>query len=429
MSKSSNPSGAKAIFSVVSGNFLEMYDFMVFGFYAHDIARAYFPTGSAFASLMLTFATFGAGFLARPLGALLLGAYIDRHGRKRGLMLTLSLMAVGILMIAATPGYATLGLAAPLLVLAGRLLQGFSAGVELGGVSVYLSEIAPPGRKGFYVSWQSASQQVAVLFAAMLGLLLHRLLSAGQMEAWGWRLPFVIGCLVVPALLLIRRHMEESPEFAHRGPPPPLNVVMRSVREHAWLILAGMGMVSMTTVAFYMISAYMPTFGRDVLHLGDIQSLVITACIATSNFFWLPVMGSWSDRIGRRPLLLGSTGLTLLLAWPLLHWVTVAPSFLRLLLAGEWLSLLYSSYNGAMVVALTEWMPPEVRTTAFSLAYSLATATFGGFTPMICTALIQETGQRAAPGLWLSLAALCGLLACLGLSRQRARYLASRIRG
>ncbi|MHC1479262.1 tricarballylate/proton symporter TcuC [Frateuria aurantia] len=418
MPQTSSPSGAKAIFTVVSGNFLEMYDFMVFGFYAHEIGQAYFPTDSAFASLMLTFATFGAGFLARPLGALLLGAYIDRHGRKRGLMLTLSLMAVGILLIAATPGYATLGIAAPLLVLGGRLLQGFSAGVELGGVSVYLSEIAPPGRRGFYVSWQSASQQVAVLFAAILGLLLHRWLAPAALEAWGWRIPFIIGCLVVPALLLIRRNMEETPAFAHRGPPPPLSVVMRSVREHTWLIIAGMGLVSMTTVAFYMISAYMPTYGRQVLHLSDIQSLLVTACIAISNFFWLPVMGSWSDRIGRRPLLMTSATLTLLLAWPLLHWVTAAPSFARLLLAGEWLSLLYSSYNGAMVVALTEWMPPEVRTTGFSLAYSLATASFGGFTPLICTGLIQATHQRAAPGLWLSTAAVCGLLACYGLHRQ-----------
>jgi MFS family permease len=169
----STTSNGKAIFRVVSGNFLEMFDFMVYGFYATAIAKAYFPADSAFASLMLSLATFGAGFLMRPLGAIFLGAYIDRHGRRQGLVVTLMLMACGTVLIACVPGYATLGVAAPLLVLLGRLLQGFSAGVELGGVSVYLAEIATPGRKGFFVSWQSASQQAAVVFAGLLGVALN----------------------------------------------------------------------------------------------------------------------------------------------------------------------------------------------------------------------------------------------------------------
>lgn len=166
----SNNAKAKAVFRVVSGNFLEMYDFMVYGFYATAIAKTFFPGDDPFASLMLSLATFGAGFLMRPLGAIFLGAYIDRHGRRQGLIITLGLMAMGTLLIAFVPGYATLGAAAPLLVLLGRLLQGFSAGVELGGVSVYLAEIATPGKRGFFVSWQSASQQVAVVFAGLLGV-------------------------------------------------------------------------------------------------------------------------------------------------------------------------------------------------------------------------------------------------------------------
>src|SRR5471030_2361782 len=196
----SNTGKGKAIFRVVSGNFLEMFDFMVYGFYATAIAKTFFPTDSAFASLMLSLATFGAGFLMRPLGAIFLGAYIDRHGRKKGLVITLAMMAAGTVLIACVPGYATLGVTAPLLVLAGRLLQGFSAGAELGGVSVYLSEIATPGRKGFFVSWQSGSQQLAVVFAALQGVALHHFLSAEQVDRWGWRVPFWIGCLVVPFL-------------------------------------------------------------------------------------------------------------------------------------------------------------------------------------------------------------------------------------
>src|SRR5271170_5964725 len=182
-----------AVIRVSSGNFLEMYDFMVFGYYAAAIGNAFFPNGNPFMSLMSSLMTFGAGFLMRPLGAIVLGAYADRHGRRAGLILTLSLMSVGIFSIAFTPGYATIGLLAPLLVLFGRLLQGFSAGMELGGVSVYLSELATPGHKGFYVSWQSGSQQIAVMFAALIGVLLSGALSPEEMSAWGWRIPLAVG--------------------------------------------------------------------------------------------------------------------------------------------------------------------------------------------------------------------------------------------
>src|SRR5271169_6050673 len=183
-----------AVIRVSSGNFLEMYDFMVFGYYASAIGNTFFPSGNAFLSLMLSLMTFGVGFLMRPLGAIVLGAYTDRHGRRAGLILTLGLMSVGIFSIAFMPGYATIGLLAPLFVLFGRLLQGFSAGMELGGVSVYLSEIATPGHKGFYVSWQSGSQQIAVMFAALIGVLLSGALTPAQMMIWGWRVPLLIGC-------------------------------------------------------------------------------------------------------------------------------------------------------------------------------------------------------------------------------------------
>src|SRR5579871_6868091 len=191
-----------------------MYDFMVFGYYAKAIGRVFFPQNSEFASLMLSLATFGVGFLMRPIGAIVLGAYIDRHGRRKGLILTLALMSVGTISIACVPGYLAIGVLAPLLVVLGRLLQGFSAGVELGGVSVYLSEIAKIGRKGFYVSWQSASQQVAVVFAALLGFAIAKLMSPEAADGWGWRIPFLIGCAIVPFLYVIRRSLQETEAFA-----------------------------------------------------------------------------------------------------------------------------------------------------------------------------------------------------------------------
>ncbi len=407
----------KAIFRVVSGNFLEMFDFMVYGFYATAIAKTFFPTDSAFASLMLSLATFGAGFLMRPLGAIFLGAYIDRHGRRKGLIVTLALMAMGTVLIACVPGYATLGVAAPLLVLLGRLLQGFSAGVELGGVSVYLAEIATPGRKGFFVSWQSASQQVAVVFAGLLGVLLNHFLDARQMGEWGWRMPFLVGCMIVPVIFFIRRSLEETPEFEARTHRPTLKQVVHSVAQNFRLVLAGMALVVMTTVSFYLITAYTPTFGKNELHLSDMDALLVTMAVGISNFIWLPIMGALSDRIGRKPLLLAATVLAILTAYPTLSWLVADPSFARLLTVELWLSFLYGSYNGAMVVALTEIMPLDVRTTGFSLAYSLATATFGGFTPVACTYLIHALDNKAAPGIWLSGAAVLGLVATLVLFR------------
>ncbi|WP_429293702.1 MFS transporter [Paraburkholderia sp. CI3] len=409
-------SKVKTVFRVVSGNFLEMYDFMVYGYYASAIAKTYFPGGSDFASLMLSLSVFGAGFLMRPLGAIVLGAYIDHHGRRKGLILTLSLMALGTLTVATIPGYATIGLVAPVLVLLGRLLQGFSAGAELGGVSVYLSEIATKGNKGFYCSWQSGSQQVAVVFAALIGVMLNKILPAEQMFAWGWRVPFLIGCLIVPFLFIIRRSLQETEEFTARKHRPSMGEILKSMLANYPIVLGGMGMVVMTTVSFYMITAYTPTFGREVLKLSAIDALVVTVCVGISNLIWLPLSGALSDRIGRRPVLLAFTILTILTAYPALQWLVAEPSFARLLAVQLWLSFLYGCYNGAMVVALTEVMPVEVRTAGFSLAYSLAT-TIGGFTPAIATLLIHVTSNKAAPGLVLGVAAICGLLATLFLYR------------
>ena len=394
-----------------------MYDFQIFGYYATAIGIAFFPGTSEFASLMFTLATFGAGFLMRPLGAIVLGAYIDHHGRRAGLLLTLSLMAVGTLSIACLPGYATLGLLAPLLVLVGRLVQGFSAGVELGGVSVYLSEIATPGRRGFYVSWQSASQQVAVMFAAVLGIALASALSADQMLRWGWRLPLLAGCALLPFLFLLRRSLEETDAFLARPRHPPASEILRSVMANWRLILLGTMMATMTTVCFYLVTTYTPTFGTRELHLGSTGTLVVTLCVGACNFIVLPLSGSLSDRIGRRPILIACTIAALVTAYPAMWWLVSAPSFARLMIVELWFAFFYASYNGAMAVFLTEIMPVEMRISGFSLAYSLATAIFGGFTPLICTWLIRVTGNRAMPGAWLSMAAVIGLTAAVALKR------------
>lgn len=416
--RSGRAASVRAVLRVASGNFLEMYDFFIFAFVAQDIGRTFFPAADPFASLMASFMAFAAGFLMRPLGALALGAYIDRRGRRAGLILTLGLMSIGILAVALTPGYASIGIAAPIVVVLGRLVQGFSAGAELGGVSVYLSEIATPGHRGFYVSWQSGSQQVAVIFAAAVGLALRQAFAPEQIAAWAWRIPLLVGCLIVPMVFLLRRSLAETEAFRSRTDHPDLREAAATLRQNWRLVGAGMMMVVMTTASFYLITTYTPTFGRDVLKLSAPGSLLVTLCVGASNLFWLPVSGAVSDRVGRRPLLIAFAALAALTAYPAMLWLAASPSFARLLAVELWLSLIYGGYNGAMVVHLTEFMPERVRTAGFSLAYSLATVA-GGLTPGACTWLIHATGDRAMPGAWMTGAAVIGLSGVL-LSGRRA---------
>jgi MFS family permease len=285
--------------------------------------------------------------------------------------------------------------------------------VELGSVSVYLSEIATPGHKGYYTSWQNASQQCAVVFAALLGAILSSMLTPAQMEAWGWRIPLIVGCLIIPFLFIIRRSLAETGEFLSRKHHLTTGEVLRSLVVNWRVVGLAAMLIAMSTSSFYLITAYTPTFGRVVLHLADLDNLLVTVCTGISNFLWLPIMGALSDRVGRRPLLYGCTILVLATAYPSLLWLTAAPSFTRLLCVELWLSFLYGTYNAGMVVYLTELMPLAVRVSGFSLAQSVAAALFGGFTPAICTYLIRLTGNPASPGLWLCLTAGTALAATI----------------
>ena len=222
-----------AVLRATAGNFLEMFDFFLFGIYAQPIGKTFFNTGSESTDTLIAFVVFWIGALMRPLGAVYLGAYVDSIGRRKGLILTLSIMAIGTVIIAVTPGYATIGVAAPIIVIAGRLLQGFSAGVELGGVSVYLAEIATPKNRGFVVSFQSASQQVAVFVAALIGYVINLSLPTDEILQWGWRIPFVIGCLIVPVIFVLRRSLEETPEFLARKRHPTPAEIYRALAANA----------------------------------------------------------------------------------------------------------------------------------------------------------------------------------------------------
>jgi MHS family citrate/tricarballylate:H+ symporter-like MFS transporter len=254
---------------------------------------------------------------------------------------------------------------------------------------------------------------VAIMASAIIGYLLSQWLTPAQIADWGWRVPFFIGCMIVPVIFVIRRSLQETDEFLARKHHPSFKEILQSIGANWRVVLAGMMMVVMTTVSFYLITVYTPTFGKSVLKLSTADSLLTTFCVGMSNFFWLPVMGALSDKVGRKKILLTFTVLPILTAYPIMSWLVSDISFENLLVTELWLSFMYASYNGAAVVALTEIMPPQVRTVGFSLAYSLATAIFGGFTPMLSTWLIEVTGDKAAPGYWMSFAAVCGLISVL----------------
>jgi MHS family citrate/tricarballylate:H+ symporter-like MFS transporter len=411
-----------AILRATSGNFLEQFDFFLFGFYASAIAKAFFPSDNETAALLNAFGVFWLGALMRPVGAIVLGAYIDRIGRRQGLIVTLALMALGTVVIAFCPTYQAIGISATIIVLIGRLIQGFSAGVELGGVSIYLAEIATPGNKGFYCSWQSASQQVAVILASLLGFILSLALPPESMLAFGWRIPFIIGCLIIPLIMFFRTSLKETEVFASQKTHPTGPEIFRLVRDNWYIILLGAMMSTLTTTCFYLSTAYTPTYGKEVLHLAERDALLVAICVGASNFCWLPIGGALSDRVGRRPVLLTLSVLAILTPYLALMWLVSAPSFPRLLIVELYFSFIFGVYNGAMIPLLTEIMPFKVRTSGFSIAFALATAIFGGMTPAVATYLVHATGDRASPALWLSLAALLALIAVLLLRKYDPAY-------
>jgi MFS transporter, MHS family, citrate/tricarballylate:H+ symporter len=320
-----------AILRATSGNFLEQFDFFLFGFYAQDIAKAFFPAQDDAAALLNAYGVFWLGALMRPIGAIVLGAYIDRIGRRQGLIVTLALMALGTVVITFCPSYASIGIAATIIVLVGRLIQGFSAGVELGGVSVYLSEIATPGNRGFYTSFQSSSQQVAILVAAIIGFALREiipgdvfLVSIGGIAKW--RIPFFVGCLIIPVIFILRRSLEETPAFLAMKKHPTASEVFTSAITNWRIVVLGMMIAVLTTTTFYFITVYAPGFGKQ-LNLSPTGTLLVTLLVAVTNFIWNPVGGALSDRIGRKPVLLAIAGLSFVTAYPALSWLAAEPTF------------------------------------------------------------------------------------------------------
>ena len=407
-----------AILRVTSGNFLEQFDFFLFGFYATYIARTFFPAESEFAALMLTFAVFGSGFLMRPIGAVVLGAYIDRIGRRKGLMVTLAIMGCGTLLIALVPGYQTIGVLAPVLVLIGRLLQGFSAGVELGGVSVYLSEIAKPGKKGFYTSWQSASQQVAIVMAALIGYALNETLGHDEIAEWGWRIPFFLAIPMGIVALWLRVKMEETPGFLRQQQTTPPAETRASWRQTLKAIFTGIGRLMVWSAAGYTYLVIMPSYLQSALHTGFNQALLIAVISNIGFAITILPAGMLSDKLGRRRVMVAAAVLLLVLALPLLKILQAESSTLLVkgivvLIAGGLVGIL----AGPGPAMLAEMFPTRVRYTGLGLAYSLSNAVFSGCAGLIITGLIKQTGNLDIPAYYVMATAVVSIAALMTLNK------------
>ncbi|CAE6730246.1 MFS transporter [Paraburkholderia aspalathi] len=412
MAPASRSLNTRAVVAAVIGNALEWYDFTVFGFLTVVIAQLFFPAGNDYSSMLLTTATFGVAFVMRPIGGIVLGLYADRAGRKAALSLVIALMTLGILLLAIAPPYSAIGIGAPLMIVLGRLLQGFSAGGEFGSSTALLIEAAPFSKRGFYGSWQMASQAAALLLGAVVGALITHGLSPEALKSWGWRVPFILGLIIGPIGFYIRRHLSDSEAFLLAQKTARRATLGEVFRSHSRDVLCGLGAVIALTVTIYVLISYLPTFAVKQLKLPYAQSFYAVIVGNLLLTVLSPLTGAWSDRIGRKGLSLWSLVLTLVIIYPLFAWLAAEPSVSKLILVQALLSIALSGYYGPFGALIAELFPANVRSIGLSLAYNVAVMLFGGFGPFVVTWLINTTGSPLAPtyyvmgGLALSIVAV-----------------------
>lgn len=414
------------IIAAVIGNAFEWYDFIVFGSLSVVISGLFFPASSEYTALLLTLATFGVGYIMRPVGALVLGVYADRAGRKACLQLVISLMTVAVALIAFAPTYASIGIGAPVLIVLGRLLQGFATGGEFSSATCFLVESAPAHRAGFVGSLQMVGQASGVLLGAVMGMIVTHVLAPEQVAEWGWRIPFLVGLLIGPVGLYMRRHLEETDEFrALRGSRGAF-VAMRTLdREHRRAVSASFLAAACGTTAAYVVLFYMPIYARTQLAIPLVDGFAAQVIALAWTILLIPVFGALSDRIGRRQVLIWATLGYFLLAYPLFAWVRAEPSFARLLGLQLAMCTAVAGLFGPGSTVIAEQFPAALRSTGTAIAYNFAVMLFGGFAPLIVTWLIRETGSPIAPAFYTMFGACVGIVGALML-RERVHPVAAR---
>jgi MHS family proline/betaine transporter-like MFS transporter len=397
----------RAVAAASIGNAFEWFDFIIYGFFAVLIARLFFPAASETASLLLAFASFGVTFVMRPFGAVVLGHLADRHGRKAGMTLSISMMMAGTAITAFAPTYTFVGIFAPIMVAAARMMQGFSAGGEFGSATVFLAE-QNPERRGLYASWQLAGQGLSTVLATGFGAALSGALTAEQMRMWGWRIPFLFGLLIGPIGYYIRRHIDETLEFrSAQTASAPLRETFSWGKTR---LLVAVGTIVLVTVAAYT-AVYMPTYAIRELGLPPVGGFLATMLAGAIQVVMIPLVGALSDRLGRLPIATVATIAILITAYPLFAWLVAAPTIESLLCVEAILGVFVAAYAGAIPALMSELFPTHVRTTAVSTSYSVTVAIFGGFAPFIIAWLIDVTGSNLAPSYYLMFAAAISLIA------------------
>src|SRR5215467_110984 len=405
----------RAIIAASVGQFFELYDFSIYGFFSPGIGRAFFPAADALTSLVAAFATYGVGFVMRPVGAIVVGAYGDRAGRKTALVFTVGLMGLATGLVAFLPSYNQIGIWAPVLLVILRLAQGFSTGGEWGGAAAFLVEHAPVGKRGFIGSFHQVATQLGNFTGFILAALLAFIFTTEVFQQWGWRIAFLIGALLAPVGYYLRTRVAETPVFQQaearkKVASSPLRVIFT---EHWQLVIAGISIAAIAATGSITFQIFLSQFARQQLKLDAASSLTITAASLLFAAFWVWLIGALSDRTGRKTMVLLSVGGFLLLTYPLLSLLTSSPNLTNLVIVQFAGAILYGTVFGVIPTLLPELFPTNVRYTGISLSIGLAQMIFGGTSPFINSYLVQLTGNPVAPAFWVMLVAAISGIAML----------------
>ncbi|HTR85829.1 MAG TPA: MFS transporter [Reyranella sp.] len=407
----------KAVSAAVIGNVLEWYDFGVYGYVAAIIGKNFFPGSDDTTELLKAFLTFGLGFLARPVGGIVIGRMGDTHGRKAALMLTIFLMAAGTVLIGILPTYSSIGYAAPVLLLLARLMQGFSTGGEWGGSTSYIVEWAPHGKRGLYGSFQQMSVVGGLLLGSSFAALLNTIMTPEQMADWGWRVPFLVGGLLGPVGLYMRRTIDETPAYnkvvsVKTAPTGPSGVALAA---------KAFGFTVAWTVCFYVLLTYMPSWTGKYMKLTPAAALWSNSIGLIALIIAIPIMGQLSDRIGRKPLLVAVCVAFIIVPWPLFTFLASGNvPYAVLVLVQVGVALLISIYSGVGPAAIAEIFPTRSRSTWMTTGYALAVAIFGGSAPYLSVYMIEKLNSPIAPVWYLIAAAIVS--ACVMLSLKETAF-------
>ena len=408
------------LLSVVVGSMLEWYDFGVYGFLTSVIAKVMFPADDPTASLLLSVGAFGVGFLTRPVGALVFGVLADRKGRKLALLLSFGLMAIATFLIGLIPPFAVLGVAAPLLVVFARLLQGLAAGGAMGGATAMLTEHAPPGRAGYFASWQAASQAGALLLGALAAATVSALVSPAELNTWGWRVPFFASAVILPLALFIRRRVDDPDAFVREDhtASSPLKLLWQT---HRSAVARGFGITIIWTVSTYFFFVYVPLYAHTVLKLPMSTTLFSNSLALALMLVIAPLAGHLSDRVGRYTLMIAGALAIVLLIQPGFAFLLSHPQAAALTTFQAGSAVLAALFIGPAPAAIAELFPISVRSSGMGLAYNFSVTVFGGFAPLIATSLIARTGNPLSPTWYVMFSCGLSLLALLLTLRTNSR--------